>query len=95
MAIIKMLNDVDTEDQSMNMSELGRRLVKRYPDFDVRNYGDTKLSKFLKKFDFLDISARGKDGTVLWVTLKDIKSKQTVPKSSNQQKRRKRIIKKK
>ena len=47
--IIKMMNEIDSEDQSMNMGELGSRLVKRYPDFDVRNYGDKKLSKFLKK----------------------------------------------
>ena len=69
-AIIKMMNEVDAEDQSMNMGEIGSRLVKRYPDFDVRNYGDTKLSKFLKKFDFLEINTKGKDGTSMWVSLK-------------------------
>lgn len=66
-AIIKMLNEVDEDDQRMNMGELGSRLVKRYPDFDVRNYGDTKLSKFLRKFDFLEI---GKGGSSMWVRLK-------------------------
>lgn len=69
-AIIKMMNEVDEEDQRMNMGELGSRLVKRYPDFDVRNYGDTKLSKFLKKFDFLEINSNGKGGSSMWVTLK-------------------------
>lgn len=68
-AIIRMMNEVDAEDQSMNMGEIGNRLVKRYPDFDVRNYGDTKLSKFLKKFDFLEIHQKGK-GTSMWVSLK-------------------------
>lgn len=65
--IIKMLDEVDEDDQRMNMGELGSRLVKRYPDFDVRNYGDTKLSKFLRKFDFLEI---GKGGSSMWVRLK-------------------------
>ena len=69
-AIIKMMNEIDAEDQSMNMGELGSRLVKRYPDFDIRNYGDTKLSKFLKKFDFLEIKKKGKEGTSMWVSLK-------------------------
>lgn len=69
-AIIKMMNEVDEEDQRMNMGELGSRLVKRYPDFDVRNYGDTKLSKFLKKFDFLEINSNGKGGSSMWITLK-------------------------
>ncbi len=69
-AILKMMNEVDEEDQSMNMGELGSRLVKRYPDFDVRNYGDTKLSKFLKKFEFLEINSKGKGGSSMWVSLK-------------------------
>ncbi len=68
--VYKMLSEIDSEEQSMNMGELGSKLVKRYPDFDVRNYGDKKLSKFLGKFDGLDIKTRGKDGTSMWVTLK-------------------------
>lgn len=66
-AILKMMNEVDEDGQQMNMGELGSRLVKRYPDFDVRNYGDTKLSKFLKKFDFLEINS---DGSSMWVSLR-------------------------
>ena len=69
-AILKMMNEVDEDAQRMNMGELGSRLVKRYPDFDVRNYGDTKLSKFLKKFDFLEINSDGKGGSSMWVTLR-------------------------
>ena len=67
-AVHKMMNEVEA--QSMNMGEIGNRLVKRYPDFDVRNYGDTKLSKFLKKFDFLEFNTKGKDGTSMWVSLR-------------------------
>jgi NYN domain-containing protein/OST-HTH/LOTUS domain-containing protein len=74
--IIKMMNEIDSEDQSMNMGELGSRLVKRYPDFDVRNYGDTKLSKFLQKFDFFDIKTKGKEGTSMWVSIKTNQDKE-------------------
>ena len=94
-AIIKMMNEVDAEDQSMNMGELGSRLIKRYPDFDVRNYGDTKLSKFLKKFDFLDINAKGKEGTSMWVSLKPNPTELTVVKAISTQKSRRRTYKKK
>lgn len=97
-AIIKMMNEVDSEEQSMNMGELGSRLVKRYPDFDVRNYGDTKLSKFLRKFDFLEIKAMGKEGSSMWVSLKsDNMENNPINKSTtvNTQKRRKRNYKKK
>jgi hypothetical protein len=69
-AILKMMNEVDEDEQRMNMGELGSRLVKRYPDFDVRNYGDTKLSKFLRKFDFIEINSNGKGGSSMWVSLK-------------------------
>lgn len=69
-AILKMMNEIDEDEQRMNMGELGSRLVKRYPDFDVRNYGDTKLSKFLRKFDFLEIKSNGKGGSSMWVSLK-------------------------
>nr|WP_300002508.1 NYN domain-containing protein [Tissierella sp.] len=69
-SIIKMINESDSETQSISMAELGNRLAKRYPDFDVRNYGDTKLSKFLKKMDFIKIESDKNEGTSIWVSLK-------------------------
>lgn len=94
-AIIKMMNEVDEEDQRMNMGELGSRLVKRYPDFDVRNYGDTKLSKFLKKFDFLEINSNGKGGSSMWVSLKANTEKQPELKSQSIPIRRRRTYRNK
>jgi hypothetical protein len=91
-AIIKMMNETDEDEQKMNMGELGNRLVKRYPDFDVRNYGDTKLSKFLKKFDFLDIK---KGGSSMWVFLKSDVSTQTEDTTPRTQVKVKRMYKKK
>ena len=76
MAIIKMINESDVENQSLNMAEIGNRLAKRYPDFDVRNYGDTKLSKFLKKFDFIEIKTDNNEGNSMWVSLKSDESKE-------------------
>lgn len=94
-AILKMMNEVDEEDQSMNMGELGSRLVKRYPDFDVRNYGDTKLSKFLKKFDFLEINSMGKGGSSMWVSLRSEPIQQPEEKKAVTQPKKKRNYKKK
>lgn len=70
MAIIKMMNESDGEKQGLNMAEIGNRLAKRYPEFDVRNYGDTKLSRFLEKFDFLEIKTEGNEGHSMWVSMK-------------------------
>jgi uncharacterized LabA/DUF88 family protein len=68
-AILKIINENADETQGVNMGELGSRLSKRYPDFDVRNYGDSKFSKFLRKFDYLQIQTYG-NSTSLWVNLK-------------------------
>ncbi len=43
------------EGYGIDIGELGSRLQKRHPDFDTRNYGYSKFSIFLKKFDFLSL----------------------------------------
>jgi uncharacterized LabA/DUF88 family protein len=91
LAIKKMLNEADGKDQRMNMGEIGNRLAKRYSDFDVRNYGDTKLSKFLKKMDFLEIETDKEGGTAMWVALKGDSEEN---KSNSSQQKRKRSYKK-
>lgn len=45
----------DSDDNEMDLAEIGNRLVKIYPDFDVRNYNYSKLSTFLEGFDSLHI----------------------------------------
>lgn len=52
------------EVNGIDMGELGSRLQKRYPDFDTRNYGYSKFSIFLKKFDFLTMEHIGTSITV-------------------------------
>lgn len=94
-AIIKMINESDAENQSMSMAEIGNRLAKRYPDFDVRNYGDTKLSRFLKKFDFLEIKSDGKEGASIWVSLKSEEGQDIVKNQSVAHKKGKKTYKKK
>ena len=43
----------------IDIGELGSRLQKRHPDFDTRNYGYSKFSIFLKKFDYLSLEHIG------------------------------------
>lgn len=50
--IIKIINE--DEDNEFNIGQLGQRLNKAYPDFDVRNYGYSRLSVFLKSFEGLE-----------------------------------------
>lgn len=48
-AIVRIISDNGT---SMDIGELGSRLSKMYPTFDVRNYEYTKFSKFLEAAEF-------------------------------------------
>lgn len=52
-AIIRIISENANLQEEINIGELGSRLLNRYPDFDVRNYGYSKFSQFLKYFDCL------------------------------------------
>ena len=52
-AIIRIIAENANLQEEINIGELGSRLLNRYPDFDVRNYGYSKFSQFLKDFDSL------------------------------------------
>lgn len=58
-AIIRIISENANLQEEINIGELGSRLQSRYPDFDVRNYGYSKLSQFLKEFDCLSFRQVG------------------------------------
>ncbi|MDO4285692.1 MAG: NYN domain-containing protein [Eubacteriales bacterium] len=66
-AIVKMITDNTAEGKETGLGEIGSRLVKIFPDFDIRNYHYTKLSEYLK--DFSSLSVTNHDNAV-WVSLK-------------------------
>ena len=72
-AIIAILNEEsDDEDGWVSTSDLGNRLVKRYSDFDVRNYGFTKFTPFLKSLKgFEMMSVRNENSSVKHVFLRE------------------------
>ena len=47
-AIVKIITENGTDASFMDIGELGSRLTKYYPSFDVRNYEYTKFSKLLE-----------------------------------------------
>ncbi len=65
-AIISIIEANGDEDNGMYIGTLGNSLIRRYPDFDTRNYGAGKLSKFLEQFDSLQLT---KDGDSTYVKL--------------------------
>lgn len=58
-AIIRIISENANLQEEINIGELGSRLQGRYPDFDVRNYGYSKFSQFLKDFDSLNFRQVG------------------------------------
>ena len=65
-AIIKMIIDNSAEGKETGLGEIGSRLVKIFPDFDIRNYHYSKLSEFL--MDFPSLTVENRDNAV-WVSL--------------------------
>ena len=54
-AVRRMVADNMANDRVTNLSEIGSRLKKMYPDFDSRNYGFSQLGKFLASLDGLSV----------------------------------------
>lgn len=55
-AIIKIISENENEGKPTGLGEVGSRILKMYPDFDVRNYGYSLLSKFLQEFSTIHLS---------------------------------------
>ena len=49
------------EDNWIFIGKVGNILGKRYPDFDVRNFGFSKLTPFLDSLDLFEIKSERKD----------------------------------
>ncbi len=71
-AVVKIITENQNDDRETGLGEVGSRLVKLYPDFDVRRYGYSLLSKFLETLPKLKLI---QDGTKVSVTLYEDKSK--------------------
>ena len=71
-AVVKIITENQNDDRETGLGEVGSRLVKLYPDFDVRRYGYSLLSKFLETLPKLKLM---QEGTKVTVTLYEDKSK--------------------
>ena len=63
-SILKILIDNEANDRETTVGELGNKLSNRHADFDVRNYGYSKLSKFLESIKGLTLTSHGNSITV-------------------------------
>lgn len=65
-AVVDIITDNQNNGKSTGLGEVGSRLLKRYPDFDVRSFGTNLLSKLLGEFKSVTIR---KDGSNVRVEL--------------------------
>ena len=71
-AVAKIITENQNDDKETGLGEVGSRLVKLYPDFDVRRYGYSLLSKFLETLPRLKLN---QEGTQVTVTLYEDKTR--------------------
>ena len=53
-----MIDEMDDGTGWVRTSRIGDQLIKRYPDFDVRNFGSKSLNKFLALLPGLEVEER-------------------------------------
>ena len=62
-ALRTIVRENSDEDNWIMVSQVGNLLDKRYPDFDVRNFGFSKLTPFLESLDMFEIKDMKKDSS--------------------------------
>jgi len=65
--IIDIIIESENKNAAAGLADIGNRLIKKYPDFDVRNYGYSRLSKFMEEMPELEVH---KEDNVYTVGLK-------------------------
>lgn len=71
-AISAIISEVSDEDGWASLSEVGNILLKRYPSFDVRNFGFQKLTPFIKSLGSFEVySVPSENGNVKVVFIRE------------------------
>ena len=60
-ALRTIVRENSDEDGWIFIALVGNLLLKRYPDFDVRNYGFSKLTPFLQSLEMFEVKSERKD----------------------------------
>jgi uncharacterized protein (TIGR00288 family) len=82
-AIRIILNDESDDEGWIFAGHLGSILVKRFPDFDVRNFGFSKMTPFLESLKTIEIKKIQKGDTGIQMVYVKNKSKRPFKKARN------------
>lgn len=64
-AIIEIITSNENKGRDTSLGEIGSTLIKKYSDFDVRNYGYSSLSRFLEKIETFELVQNDKSINVI------------------------------
>lgn len=79
-AIMAMVEENSDEDEWFPLGDLGNLILKRYPDFDVRNFGFKKFTPFIKSlgvFEFKEERVPGSNNKLIYIREKQEKQEKT------------------
>ena len=83
--VCDMIDEMDDGTGWVRTSRVGDQLIKRYPDFDVRNFGSKSLNKFLASFQVLEVEERTlPNGNPIQFVRVHPQPKKAAPKKQNQ-----------
>ena len=77
-AIVKMIMDNNADGKETGLGEIGSRLVKIFPDFDIRNYHYSKLSEYLADLPSLNVTQKDHNVSVSLKITSDEKVEQEI-----------------
>ncbi len=70
--VMTIIRENSDEDDWVFIGDIGNMLLKRYPDFDVRNFGFKKLTPFIRSIDCIQIkTVRHGNSMLVYVKEKD------------------------
>ena len=75
-AIDSIVEETSDDDGWSSLSDIGNILIKRFPDFDVRNYGSPKLTRFVRSlgsFDIRPMSVKNSSTKLIYIRRKEQK----------------------
>ena len=87
-AAIQAIADETSDDEGWaSVSDIGNILIKRYPDFDVRNYGFKKLTRFVDSLELFEMrTVTGRDGSAKAVLVRGLPALPEPPASRRKKK---------
>lgn len=84
-AVLTIIRENSDEDDWVFIGDIGTMLLKRYPDFDVRNFGFKKLTPFVRSMESVEIkSVRHGSSMLFYVREKETKDSAKNPSGRRQ-----------